>query len=413
MTDSYSIGDIVVSSLVIQSPRKNIDLTGSFLSFSMYESIFTPGIILDVDILDTTDLLGSAVLIGDETVVLVASIPNGSKFNMVFHLDSLTGLQSQGAQKSKTYTLKCVSVEAFFGMRNPVRTGYSNKSCSDIVKDLHTNFIKSSKPIDVESTDGTVGPLAIPNLPAFKAIQMVREMSVSSTNKSSIFSYFETRDSGKQKFKYVTIESLFRNQPVKNFTQYDAVNIDSKIDRSNNILSYKIPYQFSTMDKMKYAGPRDQSVKDRMTQQYNTQVMQTNDTSYATGGGKGTNISTSFFNNFLNLFTPPKAMYDTEYANRAISLVPDKLKDRMAYLSILMQNTMRIAVPGDLSLTSGVMINCNIPNKTGLTVNVSQDPLMTGNFLIARIHHRVTLKQDRPRYTCVIECMKGKYEQGV
>ena len=135
MTDSYSIGDIVVSSLVIQSPRKNIDLTGSFLSFSMYESIFTPGIILDVDILDTTDLLGSAVLIGDETVVLIASIPNGSKFNMVFHLDSLTGLQSQGAQKSKTYTLKCVSVEAFFGMRNPVRTGYSNKSCSDIVKE--------------------------------------------------------------------------------------------------------------------------------------------------------------------------------------------------------------------------------------------------------------------------------------
>ena len=413
MSESYSIGDIIVKNLVIMSSRQNIDLTGSFMSFSMYESIFTPGIILDIDVLDTTDVLGSSVLIGDESVLLTAMVPNGQMFNLVFHLDSLADLQSQGAQKSKTYTLKCVSIEAFFGMRNPVRTGYKNVLCSDIIKDLHTNYVKSFKPIDIEPSDGIVGPLAIPNFPAFKAIRMIREMAVSSTNKSSIFSYFETRESGIQAFKFVTIESLFRQSPVKYFTQYDAVNVDSKVDRDNNILSYKIPKQFSTMDKMKYAGPRDMSVKDRMTQRYETKVLQTNDTDYATGGGKQTNISRAFYDNFLNKFIPPKSMYDTEYANRAVSLVPNRLQDRLAYLSILMQNTLKITVPGDLALTCGTMINCNIPNKTGLTENVKADPLITGNFLIARIHHRVTLKQDRPRYTCVIECMKGKYEEGV
>jgi hypothetical protein len=59
------------------------------------------------------------------------------------------------------------------------------------------------------------------------------------------------------------------------------------------------------------------------------------------------------------------------------------------------------------------MVNCEIPNKTGTTGPRSNDPLLSGKFLVSRIHHRIGMFQEQPRYTCIIELIKAGYNQGV
>ena len=68
---------------------------------------------------------------------------------------------------------------------------------------------------------------------------------------------------------------------------------------------------------------------------------------------------------------------------------------------------------GDFKLKPGEMITLNIPNKSTITGPRDNDPLLSGNFLITRLHHDIGLMSERPRYTCVVECVKGNLEEGV
>ena len=68
--DGYKYGDVTVTNLTVSSTRGTLDLSKSFVSMSIYESIFTPGIIADIVVLDTDDTLGNLKLSGDEIVTV-------------------------------------------------------------------------------------------------------------------------------------------------------------------------------------------------------------------------------------------------------------------------------------------------------------------------------------------------------
>lgn len=410
MSESYSLGDLIVNSLIVTSPRGTLNLTASYISMSIYESIFTPGIIADVVVMDTSDLLGTLRFSGDEQLFFDARTPNGQKCTFALHVYKLSELQSMGAQKAKMYTLNCVSQEALFAKTNYVQKSYYDL-CSNIVQDIHKTYLKSPKPITVEQTRAAQN-LVIAQRNPYDAIAMVRKRAVSATNKSSLYTYFETRDNNKQVFKFVTLESLFEQNTVKSFQQSDAVNVDLSLRNDNNIISYQIPNQFSAIDRITYGGQRKIVKFNTTTQQYESTIVSTNDTDYRTGGSRSTDVST-FFKNLFSSTNPPQSLIPEDISQRALTYIPETSADQQAYLSIMLQNTMKIKVYGDLALTAGVMINCTIPDKQNFTGAPKADPLMTGNFLISRIHHRIGLVQERPRYTCTIECLKGNFNEGI
>ena len=78
-----------------------------------------------------------------------------------------------------------------------------------------------------------------------------------------------------------------------------------------------------------------------------------------------------------------------------------------------MQNAMKIKVYGDGNLKAGDMITANIPKKVSTTDNSETDELLSGDFLISRIHHEIGTPAMRPRYTCTLELVKGNLKQGV
>lgn len=411
MADNVSIGDALVSKLIVKSQRGSLNLTRSFVSASIYESIFTPGVVCDITVLDTQDLIGNLRLLGDETVEFIFKSPNMKQADFTFALYELGDQQQLESQRAKTYVLRCVSEEAMYAKTNYVQKSYSDL-CSEMILDVCDRYLFTKKRVQVERTRGIQNVL-IPHKSPFEAIRMIRARSVSaSDSKSSSYVFFEARESERQILRFCTLEERFATQPVKSFKQSGAININSlSPDQDNNILSFSIPQQLSSIDRIAFGGPRRITTFNFTTWQFETKDIVTSDRNYR-DGGNGTDVSSGFINRYYNARIPPQAMIPVDISQRAETYIPESTADFQAYIAQMMQNSLRIRVPGDTQLTAGVTIDCALPNRSATTGNMKQDPLMSGKFLISRIHHRIGMVQERPRYTCIIEGLKGRFEEG-
>lgn len=410
MADNLSIGDALVSNLILTSQRGSLNLTRSFVSASIYESIFTPGIVCDITVLDTQDLIGNLRLLGDETVRFEFKSPNMKTAELTLALYELTDQQQLASQRAKTYVLKCVSEEAMYAQTNYVQKSY-NDLCSNVVKDICDRYLFTKKRLEIEETRG-VQDILVPNKSPFDAIKMVRSRAVSaSDNRSSSYVFFEARENERQILRFCTLEQRFSTDPVKQFKQSGAININSlSNEQDTNILAFSIPQQFSSIDKISPGGTTRITTFNFTTWQFESQDVKTSDRDYK-DGGSGTSTSTQFANRYLNARIPPQSFIPIDISQRAATYIAEATSDFQSYLGQIMQNSLKIRVPGDTQLTAGVTIDCSLPNRSATTGNMRQDPLMSGKFLISRIHHRIGMVQERPRYTCIIEGLKGRFEE--
>jgi hypothetical protein len=130
-------------------------------------------------------------------------------------------------------------------------------------------------------------------------------------------------------------------------------------------------------------------------------------------GGKGDYDSSEFKSKYQQPKIPTQAMIPVDTSQRPVTNIPEQTADQQAFLASLMQNAIKIRVYGDSKLAAGYMINAAIPNKVSTTDNGQTDPMLSGKFLISRIHHQIGTAGERPRYTCVMELLKGNLEEGV
>lgn len=407
-SNNYRPGDVQIVELSIVSERRTIDLRSSFVGASIYESVFTPGIVCDINVLDMNDLLGQARLVGDETVIFEIYVMGSEKARYTFSLHELSGLENVGAQKGKSYVLKCVSEEAMYAKTNFVQKSY-NQLCSEIIQDIHTNYLKSQKPLELLETKSPQ-KIVIPNKNPYEAINMVKKRSVSADQVSSFYVYFENRRNEEQTFNFVTLDSLFIADPVKNFQMSDAINTTIYARGDDNILAFRVPNQFSSTDRIAYGGPRRIVTFNFTTWEFEARNVDTSDSAFADVGGAGTMNSNSFRNKYFTSDLPPQSMIPVDISQRPETFIPESTPDTQALIALLMQNSLKIRVIGDTVLTAGVTINCELPNRSSFTNPTADDLLITGKILITRIHHKIGTASDRPRYTCVVEGVKGRYE---
>lgn len=408
MSDGYNPGDIFVDALSVSGDSGSLNLAKSFVSASVYESIFTPGITADIKVFDTDDSLGQLKLSGGEEVLFSFRSPGGTPANYKFALESIDEIKSEGSQKSKSYMLKCVSEETLHAKTNVVQKSY-NKPLADMVQDIHKNYMKSEKPIEVEDTKGTQNVI-VPNMNPYSAVDMLRKRGVSTENKSSSYLFFETRNGSDPTFKFVTLEKLFQQGSVKDFQQSDAINSSIYNRTDNNILSYEVPQQFSALDRIKTGGKRRVTTFDFRTHDFKFDDKTPDPTSFNTGGKTGYN-SGSFIQKYIDSAKiPPQSFIPVDTSQRGVTNIPETTADQQSYIATMMQNAIKLTVYGDAILTAGVVINANIPNKVSTTGPVDADPLLSGKFLVSRINHEIKTADKRPRYVCNMEIIKGNME---
>ncbi len=407
MAKNYYNGDVEIVTLQIISERAVIELKSAFQGASIYESVFTPGIVCDIEVIDTNDLLGSARLLGDEIVLFDFKVMGSEQANYRFALYSLGDLQNVGAQSGKGYVLKCVSEESMFARTNYVSKSY-DALCSEIVEDLHKNFLRSEKPIVTERT-AAPQKIVIPNLGPYEAIKLVKQRAVSADTQSLFYLFFENRIQEQQTFNFTTIDTLFAKDSVKDFKMDDTQNKSVLVRGDDNILAFKIPTQLNSIDRINYTGPTRVTTFNFTTWEYESKVVRSD--SFQQLGGDGVLDSPSFVNRYFNTDRPSQVFVPVDISQRPSTQIPEAVPNTQQLIGILLQNSIKIKVIGDTVLTAGVTINCTLPNRQGFTGPGQEDPLMTGKFLITRLHHRIGKLTDKPRYTCSVEAIKGRYEE--
>ena len=396
--NSYQPGDLIINDMSIVGKKIN----SGFISGSVYESIFTPCVVAEFTFRDTDDaLFGGLNLSGGEPFNVTFQAPGGGKVAYKFLVNKPQNLEPSASYKSRTMTLICTSEEAFYAaggvdVNGYVQKSYKGKLISDDIRDVLKSYLKTSKLMNIEPTKGPQDILA-QNEKVWSFVDRIRRRAVSAKDQSSTYVFFENQFG----FNFVTIESLFRGSVVKSFMQDNTVGNDISRLTDNNIIGYELTHMFNAIDRIDRGTMASRfSTFNFQTNEYQKKVVQTPDTSDASGSSRSWN-SSSFSQKFgkypgRNSFIP----YDNTLP---ITNIPESTPNQLAYSGELMQNMIRLRVFGDTKLKAGDLIEAKIQQQSSLTSNPKQDTDISGKMVVASIRHMINPEGERPRYTCVME----------
>lgn len=397
--NSYQPGDFIINSMTLAGRT----VSSGFISCSIYESIFMPCIVAEINVRDSDDALFSALkLSGGEPFDIMFQTPGGNKVSYKFLINKPMNLEPSAQYKSKTMTLLCTSEEAFYASGGVDTYGYMQKSykgklISNNIQDVLKSYLKTKKKINIEETKG-IQDIIAQNEKVWPFIDRIRNRAVSSKNQSSSYVFFENQTG----FNFITIESMFKGTVVKNFVQDSTVGSDSTKLTDNNIFSYELPYNFNAIDRID--GGTMKSRFNSFNFETNEYISKSIDFPAKNDkyGAPNEWNKPSFISKFGKY---PGSTSTIPYDNRVpITNIPESTPNRLAYSSMLMQNMLRLRVFGDTKLKAGDMINVNIQQQSALSGNPKKDNI-SGNFIISSLRHMINPEGERPRYSCVLECL--------
>lgn len=401
--NSYQPGDFIINNMTLAGRQ----VTNGFISGSIYESIFMPCIIGEFHVRDTDDaLFGGLNLSGGEPLNITFQAPGGEKISYKFLINKPQNLEPSVAMKSRTMTLICTSEEAFYAaggvsVNGYIQKSYRNKPISYDVQDVLKSYLKTSKPINVEETTGNQDIIA-QNEKVWAFIDRIRRRAVSLKNQSSSYVFFENQKG----FNFVTIESMFEGEVVKTFMQDNTVGNDIMRLTDNNIFGYELPRMFNAIQRIDSGTMKSRVATFNFeTNEYIKQSVDYPDAK-DTSGGSGSWNKATFAQKFGKY---PGRFSMVPYDNRLpITNIPESTPNQLAYSGNLMQNLIKLRVFGDTKLKAGDLIEAQIQQQNSLTSNPKQDTDISGKMIIASIRHMINPEGQRPRYSCVLECLKGR-----
>jgi hypothetical protein len=228
MTDKLNYaGDFSIEKAeIITSSGQIINISDNIVEINFYEDIFSVSITGDLVVVDTLNLVTNGPIIGQEQLQLRVTTPgfkdNDSKINFVDEVLMIhkVALRTPVSNTAQAYKLSFISKEALTNQRITVSKSFEG-TYADLVVDMLTTELKSTKNIFVEKTLNSKR-LVIPDIHPFDVIRQASTQSVSETNFSPTFVFYETRNG----YHFRTLESLMQ-KPFINEYYYGKPNVSS------------------------------------------------------------------------------------------------------------------------------------------------------------------------------------------
>jgi len=230
-------GDFELQKLVLTSPHRKgfIDLKGAWSDFNIFESLFSPYLTANIQIVDGIGLMESVPIIGEETIEIQVKTKglvkerkpennepgpfegsqNEGRISLKFRVVKLNDITKLNDQML-TYKLQLVSEEAIVNLKQKVRKSaldpakkYEPSKISKVVERLYKQYFKQgrshAKKIFIEPTKNTTD-IIIPNQSPFKAFNFLAQRAVSMAQHAvgSSFVFYETV----RGFFFVSMETL-------------------------------------------------------------------------------------------------------------------------------------------------------------------------------------------------------------
>ena len=406
----YNPGDILIDDLTVTSPRSGSwQAAPYFISAEITETIFTPVVLAYIEVLDDKDWLGQLKIAGDEMVTFTYRNPAGTVANYEFHLNSVKDIGIQGALKSKTYKLECVTREPMHAQVNYVQRSY-NTTIGEMVADIIMQDFKSKKKVNYEPTKGK-RKFVVPNEPALQWVDKMKAEAVSEKNKGSNYMFWQTH----RGFYFQSLEYMMQQRDVKTFKQENTIGSSMRKIVDTNILSWQVKQNMDASNRI-HSGVMGHRVVtfDPHTHKYVSQDFKPK-ANELTGFGKGFITTLS---SFLDIFAGgvqthfrmvnPNVKIDVEKSH-----VPGTIPYKELNIAQMQEQSLHMTVIGDPNLEPGKTIRNNVPKIVGTTSSNQLDAQVSGRWLISKVTHEIRQPQARPRWVSNLECLKGTYEESV
>jgi hypothetical protein len=270
--------------------------------------------------------------------------------------------------------------------------------------------MKTKLPLNSEATKGKRN-IKITNQPVLSAIDKLRKDAVSEKNKGSNYMFWMTHSG----FWFKTLEGMMEGGDVKILKQDPTVGHSMMSDVESNIIGG--PYVHQNMDAVNriHSGAMKQRVAtfDIHTNMFTYKDIVPKPRDLKTLG-KGDFLTDAFREIFDGGVRAVFRMVDhNEDLKIDPSHVPEAIPYKMLNLAQMQEQQMTMTVFGDVIYEAGKTVYNKVPVASANDGPKGIDPQTGGRWLISKVVHNIRRPNDRPRWVCNLECLKGSAEESL
>lgn len=365
-TDIFTVIDGVDITLTNVNGDKTIDLSKLVLNIEFNESIYEYFLNGKLTIIDTLDLIKNFPIIGNEDITFNIHESGTSSKIYYFKVYKIRkdSSNNKGEVKRKTIEIYFCSKEAIDNSLLSISKKFEDKS-ENIIQTLLTDYYQSSKELSIDPTIDDVTVYSNFWKPS-KLIDFISR--ISKTSDYSDFIFYETLENG---FHFKTLSNLLDQESVQNIV-FETRDV---FIGSRNIKIHKFDSYFDLMRNLKgglfgmtYYKPHDTNysyIKNESTLNENYEEFTT------------VGLSRMFDDSLSSAAN----IVDTNFYD------PDVSKIRLSAIKILDNYNFVVRMNGDLTRSSGDILNIDFPNLDNETpINDS----FNGNWFIVGIKHMIS-----------------------
>jgi len=387
-------------SAVSKDDRPFVDIKELVQEVTFYQSIISTSLYCELVITDIGEnLIETIPLIGRERIQLTISTP-AANYDLNFYIHKIDGRVMK--EKNQVYVVHAVSKEVLDNEYTRIRERVDGKKAEVFLKEK----IKTISNKKFENIDNTLYPfdMYVPNWRIFDTAIWMSRRSVPVKNKSSVgYLFYETFDG----YNFKSLDTLFDadTYPNKN-TKYTFVQGNTSASRTEltnyRIINYSSPKAFDILDDLRNGAFAHNAlyvdINNRNFQNWNTNASTYwKDMSHL-------NKMTPYQDKEL-LQKPSRLIYrptttstfgwkdlsneEIEKLNHVDEVNKNYEKSIYRYY-FLEYNKLEVAIPGDLKLQPGYVINVSIPSpRKSKDGKVLEDARISGRYIVHSIKHTI------------------------
>lgn len=383
------------------------DLIPDMLKMQLDESIENNSMSMNITFLDASNLTNKIDFDGTETITVEFNTLGDREVSAKYRLFK-NDIIPDDTGNMKGVVLYGVSEEHFKSAILDVNQSY-REQISGFAQNVFDK-LGSDKELELHETSGR-GVTIIPGMTVFESMDFLASRSYDTKYRSSAFRFYETFDG----FHYVNIERKIAEGKKDAITYVKVQDARTQTPKWNHIASLKLDVAKDSMHKIKsgmYASEAkeidlinhkvitsDFTLAEKFDEfeHLDSDAMTLESKDFIEDSLK--NINTSFW-----LFSGQTGETDAEALN-FVDIIPR----RLYYLSALEQVKASMQIPGNSSLSPGMVINLDMLEITSKTKSKEQEGKVSGNYFVTSVKHLIT----RDEYICLVNTCKDSYRSNI
>jgi hypothetical protein len=406
MSDSNVINtaQFKIKTLAIVSKIGPIDVSGIFEELNIHDCIFTPCITGNILIKDSIGLTNKLAFDGSEVLVVeMGKTEQDAIFRKSFRIYKQSQRKSIN-NSSEAYLLHFVSDEFILSQQTRIAESFRETYSKVVERILRDNLGVQNNMIGYFEESEGIRNILIPNKKPFDAIKFCAKRALNK-KQSPTFLFFENKIG----YNFITLSSMLSNKAVHDIN-FEVKNLADNGKELMGAIKYEVISQFDLNKSIKsglFSGTfigfdlmtRSIAVK---TSNYNSLYNKNEHANKTPNIGVITNKfgvkNTEMYDSKVVLFPMDAFASDSSYIRENDPLSIDVSDDTYNYIlqrdaSIrnILNQRIKILMPGNFDLTSGLTANLTVPvkgEKAKIVDNI--DYSLSGKYLIVASRQMIT-----------------------